>query len=166
MRALEQRLITWLPKVFLVFSPFLFSSCCLYSAYTLLMVTSQALSALSYVYCFYHLVNILLLCLLNPFNILFFYTAKHPLLRYQWYLQRTYHCSTFDIIFITYQNRREMTNNMTNKGNNNVSNDTSIMLFFKLTSFPSLQYQSSHPAILSWHMIVACYTVVGILCSS
>ena len=42
----EYRLMTCLPKVFPVFSPFSFSARCLYSAYTLLIISSLALSTL------------------------------------------------------------------------------------------------------------------------
>ena len=46
----EYRLMTCLPNAFPVFSSFLFSSCCLYSAYVLLIVSSLALSFLLYVH--------------------------------------------------------------------------------------------------------------------
>ena len=49
-KPVEYKLIRCLPKAFPVFSPFSFSSRCLYSAYFLLIVSSLALSTLSCVH--------------------------------------------------------------------------------------------------------------------
>ena len=47
---LEYKLMACFPNAFAVFSPFSFSSHCLYSAYVLLIISSLALSTLPYVH--------------------------------------------------------------------------------------------------------------------
>ena len=90
-----------------------------------LKVSSLALSTLSYIH--YLLPPSSFSCLLHLLNI-----VQWSFMVYQRYLQQTHHrliSSASDIIFITCQNHRQMTNNMTCKGNINASNNISVIIF-------------------------------------
>ena len=85
----ECKLMTCLPKAFPVFSPFSFSSHCLYSAYVLLIVSSLALSSFS---CVHLLPNKYALPLLMTlFKHSRFLCSQCLLLVYQRYLQKIHH---------------------------------------------------------------------------
>ena len=85
----EYKLITCLPKAFPVFSPFSFSSFCLYSAYVLLIVSSLTLSPFSRVHLLPNKYALPLLITLFSFSR--FLHCSIPFLVYQQYLQKSYH---------------------------------------------------------------------------
>ena len=130
----EYRLMTCLPKAFPVFSPFSFSSHCLYSAYVLLITSSLALSTLP---CVHICPN---KCALSFSMTLF----KHS--RFLCYSMPSFGVSktspkksssfnmspTSAIIFITYRNCHHMKSNIRYKAN---IKKTSVIIFFnqKLT---------------------------------
>ena len=125
---LEYKLMTSLPKVFTVFSPFLFSSCCLYKEYVLLIVSSLALSTFS---CFRSLANKYALPLLMTlFKHSHFLRCSVPSFGVSTISPKK--SSSFNIfptsviafISIRCQNRHHMKNNIRYKGN---INNTSVI---------------------------------------
>ena len=108
----KYRLITYLPKVFLVFPPFLFSSRCFYSAYTVLIVLSLVLLSLLCAHYLCRLINMFSLQLLFPLSISVYYADahasrqvhQHTLSVYQKTPHRSVYFSTSDIMFITCHN--------------------------------------------------------------
>ena len=124
----EYKLMTCLPKAFPVFSPFSFSSGCLYSIYVLLIVSSLALSSFSCVHLLPNKYGLPLLmtrhkhsrflcCSMSSFGVSKVSLKKSPSFNM---------FSTSAIAFITCQNNHHMRNNIRYKGN--ISN-TSVIIF-------------------------------------
>ena len=122
----ESRLMTCLPKTFPVFSPFSFSSRCLYSAYGLLIISLLALSTLLFVH----------LCPNLPLSITLFNSSAFLCCSVASFGVSTtslknslFHISpTLAIIFIKPRNRQRMKNNIRYKGN---TCNSSVIIFFK-----------------------------------
>ena len=121
---IEYKFITSLLKTFLVFSPFSFSSRCLYSAYVL-FITSLALSTHS---CAHLCPNFPLSMIL--FNSSHFLCCSVPFFgvsRISPKNSSSFNMSpTSAIIFIKHRNRYQMINNIRYKGN---TNNTSATIF-------------------------------------
>ena len=126
----EYKLMTFLPKAFPIFSPFSFSSRCLYSAYVLLMVLSLALPTLSCVHLFPNK------CAL-PLSITLFYSScllSCSMPSFGVSTTSPKNSSSFNmsltsvIIFIKCWNRHHMKNHIRYEGN---INNTSVIIFLK-----------------------------------
>ena len=120
-----------LPKAFPVFSPFSFSSRCLYSVYVLLIISSLALSTLLYV----HLGPSLPLpmILFNSSRFLCYSVASFGVSTISPKKSSSFNISsTLAIIFIIYRNHHQMKNNIRYKGN---TNSTSVIIFLMGLSF-------------------------------
>ena len=127
----EYKLMTCLPKAFPVFSPFSFSSRCLYSAYVLLMISSLALSTLSCVNLCPNKCALPMLmmffthsCFLCRSILSFGVSTMSPKNSLSFNMS-----PTSAIIFIKCRNRHHMKNNIRYKGN---INNTSVIIFFFL----------------------------------
>ena len=124
----EYKLMTCLPKAFPVFSPFFFSSCCLYSPNVLFIASSLALSTLSCVHLCPNLplsiilFNSCLCCSVPSFGV----STTSPKNSSSFNMS-----PTSAIIFIKGQNRQHMKNNIKYKGN---TNNTAVIIFFKTKS--------------------------------
>ena len=116
----EYKLMTCLPKAFPVFSPFLFGSRCLYSAYVLSIISSLTLSALLCV----HLHSLTLSTAF--FNSSCYLCCSIPSLGVSTTYQKTM-SPTSVIIFIKCRNRNHMKNNIRYKGN---TSNTSVIIYF------------------------------------
>ena len=129
----EYRLMTCLPKAFLVFSPLSFSSSCFYSACVLLIISLLALSTLLCV----HLCPSLPLSMI-PFNSSHFLCCSIPSFGVSTTSPKN---SSFNIssasaiIFIKCRNRHQMKNNIRYKGN---TNNNSVIIFFKSQKLPTM----------------------------
>ena len=126
----EYKLMTCLPKAFPVFSPFSFSSRCLYSAYVLLMISSLALSTLS-------CVNLCPNKCALPMLMMFFKHSRflcRSILSFGVSTMSPKNSLSFNmsptsaIIFIKCRNRCHMKNNIRCKGN---TNNISVIIFLK-----------------------------------
>ena len=130
----EHKLIICLPKAFPVFSPFWFSSRCLYSAYVLLIVLSLALCAFS---CAHARPNNyalpLLMTLFKHSRFLCCSMASFGVSTVSPKNSSSFNTfSTSAIAFITCRNRHHMWNNIRYKGN---INNTSVIIFFNRRLF-------------------------------
>ena len=122
----EYRFMTCLPKAFTVFSPFSFTSRCLYSAYILLIISSPALSTFSCVHLCPSLPLSMILfnssrflsCSVPSFGV----SATSPKKPLSFYIS-----PALPIIFIKRRNRNQMKDNIRYKGN---TNNTSVITFF------------------------------------
>ena len=92
----EYKLMTCLPKAFPVFSPFRFSSRCLYSAYVLLIISSLAFSTLPCVHLCPNKCALLLSMAL--FNSSFFFVSQCLPLVYQQHHQKNHYRLIFSNI--------------------------------------------------------------------
>ena len=125
--------IAGLSKVFPVFSPFSFNSCCLYSTYALSMVLLLALSTFSCVYCFLLSNKYTSPLSIKPFKHPHFFCSTIP----SWSVSTVSAknssssslFSTSGIMFSTYRKHRRKRTNMTYKNNLNATNDTSVIIF-------------------------------------
>ena len=124
----EYKLMTCFPKAFPVFSPFSFSSRCLYSAYVLLMISSLALSTLS-------CVNLCPNKCALPMLMMFFKHSRflcRSILSFGVSTMSPKNSLSFNmspksaIIFIKCRNRHHMKNSLRYKGN---INNTSVIIF-------------------------------------
>ena len=151
----EYRLMTCLPKAFPVFSPFSFSSRCLYSAYVLLIILSRALSTLP---CVHLCPNKWALPLsMTLFNSSLFLCCTMPSFGVSTTsLKNSFNMApTPAIIFIKCQSPHHMKNNIRYKGN---ANNTSVIIFL-------IGGQISQWYYFAWENLQGAFCDVGCNCS-
>ena len=143
----QYKLMACLPNTFAVFSPFLFSSRCLYTAYILVMALSLALSTLPCVHlCPNKSALPLSMTFFNSSHFLYWSVPSFGVLTTSPKNSLSFHMSpTSGIIFIKCRNRYHMKNNIRYTGN---INNTSVIIFLiRGQKLPAMVLCSPEPPV-------------------